>query len=313
MIHIVTPVYDGEDWIAETIESVLAQTDPNWTYVLVDDGSRDGTAAVIEQYLSDPRIHLVRQENTGVAGALNRGLEPLSADASLVALLGADDIWEPTYLERMRDALDAHPAWGLAWCELRCFGAETGLYRGDRPPVVGSASETIARIYTDVTFLGSGTICRAAPFHAGLRFPDFRVMEDVHVWAAIAANAEIGHVPEPLVRYRVHARSLSTSSGSMLRNLRWNVASYRQLYRDFRTFIPRRLYRWRMWWAHHYAAEDAMHLGRTGVARSLCALRYRPLHAPTWKNLAKGIVRRVRGPARPRISSATPDRRESIG
>ena len=95
MISIVTPVYNSENYIEETIKSVLEQSYTDWEWILVDDGSADRSAEIIEQY-NDSRIRLIRQKNKGAAAARNRGIE--AAKGRYIAFLDADDIWDPNKL-----------------------------------------------------------------------------------------------------------------------------------------------------------------------------------------------------------------------
>lgn len=98
-VSIITPCYNGERFIGETIESVLGQTYANWEMLIVDDGSRDRTAAIASGYAAkDARIRLIRQKNGGTANARNNAIR--QAEGRYIALLDADDLWEPDFLER---------------------------------------------------------------------------------------------------------------------------------------------------------------------------------------------------------------------
>lgn len=98
-VSIITPCYNGERFIAETIESVLAQTYAHWEMIIVDDGSADRTAQIAAEYAAkDGRVRVLRQPNGGTASARNRALR--EADGRYIALLDADDLWEPDFLER---------------------------------------------------------------------------------------------------------------------------------------------------------------------------------------------------------------------
>ena len=98
LVSIITPVYNGEKYVKETIVSVLKQTYPNWEMIIVDDGSKDSSAEIVRKYTEkDKRITLVQQSNGGSASARNNGIR--RANGQFIALLDADDLWEPMFLE----------------------------------------------------------------------------------------------------------------------------------------------------------------------------------------------------------------------
>ena len=99
LVSIITPCFNGDKYIAETIESVLSQTYTQWEMIIVDDGSTDRTAEIAEEYASrDDRVMLLRQGNGGTAKARNAGMN--LARGRYIALLDADDLWEPLFLEK---------------------------------------------------------------------------------------------------------------------------------------------------------------------------------------------------------------------
>lgn len=116
LISVVMPVYRVEGFIADAIESVLAQTDDGWELLLVDDGSDDASAEIAEQYRRrhPDRIGCLRHpggENRGLSATRNLGRA--HANGSYIAFLDADDVWIPTKLAEQRAILSAHPDVGL--------------------------------------------------------------------------------------------------------------------------------------------------------------------------------------------------------
>lgn len=118
MISVVIPLYNKELSVAGTLRSVLAQTYTDFEVIVVDDGSTDGSASVVESF-ADNRIRLIRKTNGGVSSARNRGIQ--EARGSHIAFLDGDDCWEPNYLEELVKLIDDFPdaaIYGLGHCAM---------------------------------------------------------------------------------------------------------------------------------------------------------------------------------------------------
>jgi glycosyltransferase involved in cell wall biosynthesis len=108
LVSVVMPTHNRAALLPAAIESVRRQTHGNWELLIVDDGSNDNTAAVVEDYLDDARVRFTRVPWGGVSRARNTGLD--LADGSVIAFLDSDNEWDPSFLELMVAALDAEGA-----------------------------------------------------------------------------------------------------------------------------------------------------------------------------------------------------------
>ena len=107
-VSVALPVHNCERYVAEAIESILAQTFTDFEFLIVDDGSTDGTLPILNRFAArDSRIRVISRPNTGIVGALNEMLGLARAD--LVARMDADDVALPVRFERQVRYLDEHP------------------------------------------------------------------------------------------------------------------------------------------------------------------------------------------------------------
>ena len=110
LVSAVIAVRNGEEFVAESVESVLSQTWSRIECVVVDDGSDDATTSVVSAF-EDDRVRLVRQPHSGVSTARNRGIKEGRGD--LIAFLDADDVWRPAKIARQVEAFREHPGAGM--------------------------------------------------------------------------------------------------------------------------------------------------------------------------------------------------------
>ena len=98
VVSIITPLYNGEKYVAKTIESVLSQTYKDWEMIIVNDGSKDNSEQIAKEYAAkDSRIKVFLQPNGGSASARNNGIQ--RAEGRYICLLDADDLWDSNFLE----------------------------------------------------------------------------------------------------------------------------------------------------------------------------------------------------------------------
>lgn len=205
-VSVVIPCHRAQETIADTVASVLAQTYARLEVVLVSDDGDDYLACLATQGVRDRRLrqHPLRTVVAGHVAARNRGMA--FATGEFIADLDADDLWHPQRLARLLPLAARH---GAAQDLLECFD-ERGVL-GLSGPADG------ALVLLDV----AGVMCFDLPFHLLVRrdlagdtwFAEPLVAPDVIRTAVLAARAPIAWLREPLLRYRVHAASLSQSLG----------------------------------------------------------------------------------------------------
>jgi glycosyltransferase involved in cell wall biosynthesis len=225
---VITKAYNEEEFVAAAIRSALAQTRGDFELVVVNDGSTDGTAAVVEGLCGeDPRVRLINQPNLGVSAALNTGVA--AGTAPYVALLDADDLWMPTYLERIGEALDSDPRAGFAFTDGwrlhqdsgRLFRASYMQARGGPQPPPQEPHELLRELMRTNFVLSLATLRRSAIVEAGGFDTDLSGAEDYDMWIRVlAAGFTAAWVPGRLTVRRDRGGSESKDERGMLTNLR---------------------------------------------------------------------------------------------
>ena len=111
MFSVIMPVYNGEKFIVDAVNSVCAQTYDNWELIIVNDGSKDNTAEVLKKYEINSQIKIIHQENGGVSVARNTAIS--ASKGEYIVFLDADDVWHTNHLEVMNELITEYPDAGL--------------------------------------------------------------------------------------------------------------------------------------------------------------------------------------------------------
>ena len=211
-VSVIVPVYNGAEFVAEAIDSALAQTYRDMEVVVVDDGSTDATPAILARYGS--RITMLRQPNGGLAAARNRAVR--ETGSTLIALLDADDCWDESFLALgvARLAAGAEPAVGAfsGWVAVDRAGREIPGQRIVRRGMFGLRDLVLGNLFHPSTLI----MRRHAVLEAGGFDEALPAVEDWDLWLRLAARgASFAAVERCLCRYRVHPQSLSQRPDSM--------------------------------------------------------------------------------------------------
>jgi glycosyltransferase involved in cell wall biosynthesis len=213
--------------IASSIRSVLSQTRDDWELIIVDDGSTDDTGAQVAPFTADRRIQLVRQRNRGLASARNAAI--VHGRGRYVAMLDSDDLWMPTFLERMGIILEGDNEIGFAHTDAWTLDDRTRRIRrssamsGQRPPADPPSDplEFLRVLLTRNFLYGGGMIRRTALHSVGLYDERLGVAEDYELWLRLLSRGFRGQraVGRLAVR-RDRPDSLSSSGVKMTFALR---------------------------------------------------------------------------------------------
>ncbi len=200
-ISAVVATYQAERFIGPALESILGQTRPPDEVVVVDDGSTDATAAVLDRFAG--RVHVVRQDNRGYPAAMNRAVAESSGD--FVALCGADDIWEPRKLEWQEQALLAHPEVDVLFGHAVLFGAINANHPG--PPEVGvlDSRTLLHSLFRLCLVCAPSVVLRRSLYDRLGPFRENFDGDDYDYWfRCLRAGARFYFDPRRLVNYRRH-------------------------------------------------------------------------------------------------------------
>lgn len=245
-VGVIVPMYNAERTVRATLDSVCLQTYPALDIIVVDDGSTDGSASIVESHARrDPRIRLLRQENAGVAAARNLGAA--STGAEFLAFVDADDLWAPTKIAQQLAALQqGGPIAGFAYCWFAQIDAESRVYSlNNRPLTEGWVLQTLCRN----NFVGNGSsmMLRRAAFDAAggfdpsLRARNAQGCEDMLMCLRVAEQFEFRVVPQFLVGYRMTNTNMSSDVQQMLRSCEIVFTEFREKYPELRTELDAHL------------------------------------------------------------------------
>lgn len=215
-ISVIIPVYNGATLVGQAIDSALAQTLAPLEVIVIDDGSADGTSAVLASY--GPRIRHLTIAHGGVSRARNAGIA--ISHGALLAFLDADDIWHPDKLARQAAAMAQHPQAGLCCCDYQVLHRERDTlvsHFAAALPLAGLPSQpgllvTALPALLSCNFVGTASnVMLRRPLTAltGGFDPQLRQAEDYDYWLRCALHAPILVLPELLLEKRSHDANLT--------------------------------------------------------------------------------------------------------
>ncbi len=251
LVSVIVPAYNAETYIAHTLNSVISQTYKNIEVIVVDDGSNDGTAQIVESIIQrDDRVMLLHQSNSGVAAARNLAIQ--KSRGEYIAPIDADDIWFPQKIEKqVHSMLLAESGTGLVYTwsvhidekGLLTGGFNTSAIEGDVFSVlivsnfIGNSSTPLIR-----------RVCfeQAGGYSSRLLKLNAQGCEDRELYLRIAESYKFRVVKEFLVKYRKAKNSMSCNYRSMEKSMFIVIADIKQRYPNIPSFV----YSWAK--SHYY-------------------------------------------------------------
>lgn len=212
IVSVLLPVYNGAAYLREAVQCMLDQTFRDLEIIAIDDGSRDGSEAILRSF-DDPRVRVVRQENRGLAATLNRAIE--LARGELLARQDQDDLSAPERIERQVAFLQANPDCVMVGTWSRIIEVERETRRAHRHP----SEDHILRweLLFDNPFVHSSVVFRkAAVVAAGLYSTDKERQppEDYELWSRLSRRGKVANLSQFLHVYREMPGSMSRAGVS---------------------------------------------------------------------------------------------------
>lgn len=225
LVTVIMPVYNGERYLDQAIQSALAQTYRYLELILVDDCSSDQSSTIIEQYRSDERVVFLRNsQNMGVASSRNHALRV--AKGEFITFHDQDDLWLPNKLALQMRALQQHPKVGLLhtrYARIDIKGDLLPEYRAlDEQAFGNHAAETLVADVFEEIFISNdiqpltSIIPKKILDEVGWFNPDLPGVDDYELWLRIARRYPVGHLQTITGFWRMHAAQQSKQGYTML-------------------------------------------------------------------------------------------------
>jgi len=290
LVSVVIATYNMSAYLPEAVESVRSQTYGPIEIIIVDDGSTDNTAAVVDQWKKDTRVRYVHQDNQGQTVAKNRGISESTGE--YIAFLDADDRWKAAKLEQQMRFFDEDRSVGVVYTDtviIDEYGRETGRRKIARPQ--GRVTEQL--LDDNFVEFGSAVVARHALERMGAFDETLSMSIDYDLWLRLSTAYLFRYVDQPLLEYRVW-------SGQMSRKMLQRTDCILRVYEKFAInhadhVAPSTLSRARAstFVTRGYARMSAGE-GRVAAIREMVrALGFDAGSKSAWKGIVKIIIGRV--------------------
>ena len=298
-ISLVMSVYNAGRFLRPAMDSVLAQTFTDAEYVVIDDGSTDGSPQVLREYADrDPRVRLTLRENKGLTVTLNEALA--QARGEFVARMDCDDVSLPDRFEKQLAYMRADPRLVCAGGQFELIDDKGRLLTRLRPPPDDEAIQKLLLAGHTAICHPAAMMRRDAVVRVGGYDPYFKTTQDLDLWLRLGEIGRLGNVPGVVLKFRQHGGSVSETRREEQRRFgreacerAWKRRGITdgtfeadEPWRPGRDRRSRHQFALRYgWWGFNSGARD------TALAYGLKAVRIAPWDLSGWKLLAAAAVK----------------------
>jgi glycosyltransferase involved in cell wall biosynthesis len=213
LVSIIMPVYNGERFLHEALESVFSQTYTHYQLIVVNDGSSDNSAKILSDY--GDRIIYIEQSNQGIAGAYNSGIRKSTGE--YISFIEQDDLWLPHKLEHEVNALNENKQLGMAY-SLYYLGNESGAYDAQNICQSRMNGRCFNKLFSEnlegskIIPFSAVTVRTEAIRSIGELDKRLRISIDYDTWLKISYKYNIRNIEEPALIYRQHSSNTSSDA-----------------------------------------------------------------------------------------------------
>jgi len=216
-ISVVMSVYNGEEHVRDAIESILNQTYGNFEFIIINDGSKDGTFDILMEFLEqDNRIVIINQENIGLTKSLNRALriiQTVSKEIKYIARIDADDLWCKEKLQKQIRFLDKNCQIGLVGSMYEEIDRNGNIICAQRIPFIEADKDIRENIFKFNPFFHSSILFKKEIIDVlGYYNEEFEFAQDYEYWIRIMSQYEVANIPEVLAYRRYIPNMISVKS-----------------------------------------------------------------------------------------------------
>lgn len=219
-ISVIMPVYNGEKYLNEAIDSILCQTFYDFEFIIINDSSTDNTENIIKSYNDERIVYIKNETNLGVAGTLNVGLK--MAKGEYIARMDADDISLPNRFETQINFMENNPDVAVIGSSVEFIGSKSGIFE---------YSETIDHSKIDLIFCSClahpSVVIRKSVIDEGFLYDnEFDKVEDYYLWIKISEKYKLCSLKDVLVKYRIHENQITQNYSDEYKHKFYKVKKY---------------------------------------------------------------------------------------